>query len=143
MSADCIEWKGARHPEGYGQVWVKGKKWRAHRLLWTQANGPIPEGMCVCHRCDNPPCVNLEHLFLGTRADNSADMVAKGRQRKPSAGKTHCKHGHELTLENTYIFPSCRGRRCRTCVREANRKNWKERSDQRKLLARDQTARTI
>lgn len=52
-----------------------------HRLTWINTNGPIPKGMCVLHTCDNPPCVNLDHLFLGTQADNIADMVAKGRQR--------------------------------------------------------------
>ena len=65
----------------YGMISVKGKSWPAHRLSWTLAYGPIPEGMCVCHHCDNPPCVRPDHLFLGTRADNNRDRDQKGRHR--------------------------------------------------------------
>ena len=66
---------------GYGQGWPAGqnRKWLAHRWAWTQANGPIPPDMDVLHRCDNPPCIALDHLFLGTRADNNRDMAVKGR----------------------------------------------------------------
>ena len=77
---DCWEWQGARLPSGYGRYDAPGKiPWTAHRFAWTDRNGPIPPGMLVCHRCDNPPCVRLDHLFLGTTKDNARDMSSKGR----------------------------------------------------------------
>lgn len=78
----CIEYQGTRNRPSYGMLWVDGKQWVASRWAWTQANGPIPPGMMVLHRCDNPPCWNPEHLFLGTAADNMRDRDAKGRTAK-------------------------------------------------------------
>ena len=73
----CWLWVGRRDSYGYGKL---GKKQTAsHRLSWTIHFGPIPSGLCVLHRCDNPPCVNPAHLFLGTQLDNIRDMNAKGR----------------------------------------------------------------
>ena len=75
----CIEWTEGRTNEGYGYKRHEGKSWLAHRWAWMMKHGPIPEGLCVLHRCDNPPCVNVDHLFLGTRVDNNNDKMAKGR----------------------------------------------------------------
>lgn len=119
----CWEWTGWRKETGYGRVRIDGRILYAHRVSWILANGPIPDDLRVLHRCDNPPCVNPDHLFLGTQGDNNADRDAKGRNFH--ARKTHCKYGHEFTPENTYVYPTPtgQGRMCLTCrnVRHAAR----------------------
>lgn len=75
----CIEWQGAKTNGGYGVMSVDAKPQRVHRLAWELGNGPIPDGMSVCHSCDNPPCLNVDHLFLGSQEDNAQDASAKGR----------------------------------------------------------------
>lgn len=83
-SGSCWEWTGTRHRQGYGWFGMGGKKIMAHRAAYTLFVGPIPKGLLVCHRCDNPSCANPEHLFLGTYRDNNRDCVAKGRHIAPS-----------------------------------------------------------
>lgn len=78
----CWEWRGAKFQSGYGMIVVNGKQKRAHRVMFECAKGPIPVGLLVRHTCDNPACINPAHLCLGTNADNSADMVQRGRQAK-------------------------------------------------------------
>jgi hypothetical protein len=74
----CWEWRSILS-RGYGRFLVNGRMRRAHRVAWELAHGPIPDGMHVCHSCDNPRCVRVSHLWLGTIADNMADRDRKGR----------------------------------------------------------------
>ncbi len=76
----CHTWTGAVGDDGYGVVLVKGKTEKAHRVAWERAHGPIPAGGVVMHRCDNRRCMRLKHMRLGTKADNTSDMMDKGRQ---------------------------------------------------------------
>lgn len=86
-SKECWEWTCGRFDDGYGGFWIQGKTRRAHKVAFLLSE-PIPEGLFVCHRCDNPICVRREHLFLGTVKENSDDMVRKGRAPKgPVSGE--------------------------------------------------------
>lgn len=80
-SDGCWEWTGKRLPRGYGQIRINEPRVMVltHRVSYELAFGPIPEGMNVCHRCDNPPCVRPDHLFLGTTQENATDRKLKGR----------------------------------------------------------------
>lgn len=77
----CIEWSGRRNKDGYGLITMGKKQWLAHRLVWLIKHGLIPENINVLHHCDNPKCVNICHLFIGTQADNVEDMLRKGRHK--------------------------------------------------------------
>lgn len=84
----CWEWQGNRLPQGYGLFWYKNKGHRANRVAWVLFRGKIPKGMFVCHRCDNPPCVNPEHLWLGSNRENQIDARNKGLLNPPK-GENH------------------------------------------------------
>lgn len=75
----CLEWQGSLNWQGYARTKINNIHYAVHRLAWELANGPIAEGLCVCHKCDNPRCFEISHLFLGTYKDNVADAIAKGR----------------------------------------------------------------
>ena len=84
----CWLWTGGKFRRGYGQFSISGKNLKAHRVSYEIHIGPIPSGLLVCHKCDNPSCVNPKHLFLGTWKDNVADMTRKGR-RIDNSGENH------------------------------------------------------
>lgn len=132
QSSGCWEWQGKhqwldprkRTPHLYGLVIHRQKRTFAHRHSYELFVGPIPQGMFVLHSCDNPPCVNPDHLRVGTMKDNGADMSDRGRAHCQSV--THCKQGHEYTPENT-VYSRQRNdrlrRHCRICRRDAWRKH--------------------
>ena len=78
----CWIWMLSTTKGGYGKASVGGKSELAHRAVWEARNGPIPEGLLLCHKCDTPSCVNPYHMFLGTHQHNALDMVSKGRSAK-------------------------------------------------------------
>jgi hypothetical protein len=113
---DCIEWQGTRTAAGYGTLRRNNKMLYAHRLIFELATGQkIPPGMVIMHSCDNPPCINMLHLSMGTQVDNMQDCSRKGRIQRTNASKRFCKNGHEFTPENTWT--NGKRRQCRACLK--------------------------
>ncbi len=125
---ECWEWTRQLRL-GYGRFWRDRRYTSAHRVAWEFATGhAAPEGLCVCHSCDNPACVNPAHLWLGNHQANVEDMFAKGRGAQQRI--VGCPRGHEYTPENTYVYNGTR--QCRSCRRARASAH-----DKKKRLARE------
>lgn len=131
--AGCWEWKLVRNSQGYGNTTVGSSiRGGAHRISYAVFNGPVPQGMVVMHLCDNPPCINPDHLKLGTHEENVKDCHKKGRhwsKKRLSNWKNvqqkYCRKGlHEMEGHNVIWSKTIQkdkpwvGRQCRTCKRE-------------------------
>ncbi len=133
-TATCWLWTGRTMHFGYGviQLYQRAPHISSHRASWMIHHGSIPNGLWVLHKCDVPACVNPDHLFLGTHADNMKDAQRKGRLSVPGKGwlgkRTHCPRGHEFNEKNTYVYRTGKKvvRLCRPCRKE-NQRQYMER----------------
>jgi hypothetical protein len=132
QEGQCWIWTGGLCSHGYGQFWSVGARYRANRfVLFLERGVRPPRDQVVRHTCDNPPCVNPDHLIIGTHADNAADMVERGRH--PSKRKTHCHRGHALSGDNL-LMRKGGWRQCRACQAERFQ-NFKQRRAKTALAA--------
>ena len=106
--ASCSGYEGKR----YGCFW-NGKQIKAHRFSYLAWKGDLDSEKMICHTCDNPICVNPDHLYQGTAKDNAQDALLRGRQSNGEKNKTHCPKGHPYIETNTYLYKG--QRQCKTC----------------------------
>lgn len=110
-TSTCWIWKGSKTSTGYGDFRYKNQRMKAHRFSFLISNGHMAKNY-VCHKCNNPLCVNPSHLYDGTPKDNVRDMLLAKHQNNQS--KMYCKRGHRLTEDNVYIHKTG-SRRCKEC----------------------------
>jgi len=122
----CIEWTGYIDRHGYGRC---GRAALAHREEWKKVNGIIPEGLVIDHLCRNRKCVNVNHMEVVTRGENTLRGLATSAL---NARKTHCLNGHQLAGDNCYIYNERNGKRRRIC-RKCNAASVKAYKERRKL----------
>jgi hypothetical protein len=127
----CWEWTGLKNEHGYGLFYNNKKLMKAHRFSLIIAKGLKCEkdlGGYVLHKCDNPCCVNPDHLYVGTQKDNARDKVS--RKRDHQTKKTHCPKGHEYSGENLRVYKN--GRYCRACQRKRTLAHYYKKAEENK-----------
>lgn len=124
----CWPWKAGTHHFGHGAFRIHKTQVQAHRVAYALIEGPVRDDIDVLHTCDNPPCCNPAHLYLGTQADNNRDRTVRGRAVNILAArnkaKRRCANGHPFTRDNTLAARNANGRlrrACRECQRIAHR----------------------
>ena len=127
----CWEWTAYRY-HGYGILSVGRKPTKAHRFVYEQLRGPIPEGKIICHTCDNRGCVNPDHMYVGTYADNNRDIA--DRRGHHFGAREHCSRGHEYTEKTTRVQlkNGSAARVCKLCQKEYQREYQRELRAKRK-----------
>lgn len=130
----CWEWIAGRNSREYGNFKLNGKTVTASRVVWMLNHGEISSDIFVCHSCDNPPCVNPNHLFISDNQGNVDDMIRKKRHRNQV--KTHCgKCSREYSIENTY-HRSSGHRACKYCSDKSTREYYENNRDKVNLRRR-------
>lgn len=114
----CWIWQLSTDKNGYGITELNSKKEAAHRVYYKKYKGLVPDKLLVLHKCDNPPCVNPEHLFLGTQKQNIQDAINKGRFY--GGTETHCVRNHEYTEGNTGYNSKSNLRFCKNCKKQSD-----------------------
>lgn len=131
----CWEWTGTKNAKGYGFIQADAKRWMTHRYSYHIHHGQIPDGMFVCHKCDNPKCINPDHLFAGTQKDNMNDMVKKGRAHKVGRSGTE-NPNNKLTEQDVLAIRAAWGVSCKSYPQIVKQFGLKSSGHARKIITR-------
>lgn len=132
-ASGCWEWRGGRDAHQYGSL----SNIKVHRIVYAHHHGQPDPGMSIRHTCDNPPCINPDHLVIGTHGDNMRDVRDRGRHWQQQ--KTHCPKGHPLIEGNLAEMPNPTHRKCLTCARDRAREQARLIREAHRLLGLTQT----